>query len=177
MDAAANTTTSSRASGSSLAFGSLFELQAARAKIIANASNRDSSFFASFCFSYFRKYLYNRDLTRLYTVNQLFSLFSCAVVDLVPQQSHCVRDSVHEYVHVLHAGFRAAGEIDNERFSADDRRCARDHRMRSYFQRRCAHRLAMPGTFLSATASVASGVVSLGEQPVPPVVSMRSNWR
>ena len=36
---------------------------------------------------------------------------------------------------------------------------------------------AMPGTFLSATASVASGVVSLGEQPVPPVVSMRSNWR
>lgn len=33
---------------------------------------------------------------------------------------------------------------------------------------------AIPGTFLSATAKVASGVQSLGESPVPPVVMIRS---
>ena len=36
---------------------------------------------------------------------------------------------------------------------------------------------AMPGARRVATVSVASGVVSRGEKPVPPVVRMRSSWR
>ena len=35
----------------------------------------------------------------------------------------------------------------------------------------------MPGASLSATASVASGVRSLMEKPVPPVVSTRSTFK
>lgn len=35
---------------------------------------------------------------------------------------------------------------------------------------------AMPGTILLTTVSVASGVTSRGETPVPPVVNMRSGF-
>ena len=75
---------------------------------------------------------------------------------------HPVRDCFNNREQVLLRGFFAAGEIYDQRLSADSRRTAAQAAARR-----------MPRVSRSMTARVASGVMSRCEKPVPPVVITR----
>ena len=54
-------------------------------------------------------------------------------------------DGVHKYVHILHAGAGAAGEIDNKRFTPDNGGGAGNHCVPGDFERLGAHSLGNAG--------------------------------
>ena len=72
----------------------------------------------------------------------------------------------------LHS-FGAARQVDDERFAAEDAGCTAEHPARVMLRLWYRMASAMPGALRSATARVASGVISRGAKPVPPVVRIR----
>jgi len=75
----------------------------------------------------------------------------------------------------FHRAFGASRQIEDDRLGSYSSRTARQYGRRRVLQSLAAHLFSkMPGTIRSATAWVASGVLSRGPIPVPPVVKRTS---
>ena len=70
--------------------------------------------------------------------------------------------------------FDAAGQVDNEGLAAHADQGTRESRSGVFLIPSDRINWASPGTSLSMTQAVASGVTSLGARPVPPVVTTSS---